>query len=197
MSLKKQAKIISDAQIRAVLNHVSTSRYPLRDRVMVLLSVRAGMRAIEIASVTWGMVTDSEGVLLDAIALPNSASKGKSGGRIIPLHKELRLALADLQAQLGPDAGQDRPIIHSERAKGMTQGGVTVWFFRLYAALGFNGASSHSGRRTFITGAARKITAAGGSLRDVQDLAGHSSISTTQRYIEVSGEAKRRVIDSL
>lgn len=197
MSLKKQAKILSDAQIRATLNHVTTSRYPLRDRVMILLSVRAGMRAIEIASITWGMVTDSEGTLLDAIALPNSASKGKAGGRAIPLHKELRAALVDLKAQQGDVATADRPIIHSERGKGMSQGGVTVWFFRLYQALGFVGASSHSGRRTFVTKAARGIMAAGGSLRDVQDLAGHSSISTTQRYIEVSADAKRKVVDSL
>jgi hypothetical protein len=44
---------------------------------------------------------------------------------------------------------------------------------------------------------AKKIVAAGGSLRDVQELAGHASLQTTQRYIQVDGEAKRRVIDLL
>jgi site-specific recombinase XerD len=72
---------------------------------------------------------------------------------------------------------------------------VQVWFHRLYAELGFEGASSHSGRRTFITKAARKIVEAGGSLRDVQELAGHASLSTTQRYIEGSTDAKRRVVN--
>jgi integrase/recombinase XerD len=71
---------------------------------------------------------------------------------------------------------------------------TTVWFARLYEALGFVGASSHSGRRTFITKAARKIVEAGGSLRDVQELAGHSSLATTQRYIAGDAEAKRRVV---
>ena len=64
-----------------------------------------------------------------------------------------------------------------------------------YRSLGFTGCSSHSGRRTFITNAARKISTVGGSLRDVQALAGHSSLTTTQRYIEVNAEAKRRVVE--
>jgi integrase len=69
-----------------------------------------------------------------------------------------------------------------------------MWFARLYGKLGFAGASSHSGRRTFITQAARKIIQCGGSLRDVQELAGHASLATTQRYIAGDAEAKRRVV---
>jgi integrase/recombinase XerD len=72
---------------------------------------------------------------------------------------------------------------------------LQVWFRRLYADLGFKGASSHSGRRTFVSKCAKNIIAAGGSLRDVQELAGHSSLATTQRYIEGDSDAKRRVVD--
>ncbi len=68
---------------------------------------------------------------------------------------------------------------------------VAVW----YRVLGFNGCSSHNGRRGFITNAARKIGAVGGSLRDVQLLAGRSSLSTTQRYIEAHADAQRRVVE--
>ncbi len=71
---------------------------------------------------------------------------------------------------------------------------TTHWFKRLYRTLGFDGCSSHSGRRTFITGAARKVSEAGGSLRDVKQLAGHASLQTNQRYVEGSTEAKRRPI---
>jgi integrase/recombinase XerD len=77
----------------------------------------------------------------------------------------------------------------------MTAASVTNWFFALYRGLGFEGCSSHSGRRTFITKAARAVTTAGGSLRDVQALAGHASLATTQAYIEADSEARRRLID--
>jgi integrase len=72
---------------------------------------------------------------------------------------------------------------------------LAIWFLTLYRELSFKGASSHSGRRTFITKAAKRCIEGGGSLRDVQQLAGHSSLATTQRYIEGSSDAKRRIVD--
>lgn len=192
--LGKQAKILTEAQMKAAIGHVSGSRYPERDRVMILLSVKAGLRAKEIASLTWGMITDAEGAIGEAIALENGASKGKRGGRAIPMHPVLKEALGALKATRGDKAVADARVVHSERGPGYSAGAVQVWFFRLYAALGFVGASSHSGRRTFITRAARKITEAGGSLRDIQELAGHASLATTQRYIAGSTDAKRKVI---
>jgi integrase/recombinase XerD len=67
-------------------------------------------------------------------------------------------------------------------------------FQRWYRHLGFVGCSRHSGRRTFITNAARKISTVGGSLRDVQQLAGHANLRTTQRYIDENPEAQVRVV---
>jgi integrase len=194
MAQGKQAKIITEKQTRAVLAHLETTRYPARDRAMFLLSTKAGLRAKEIAHLTWGMVTDSEGNVGEAIALENRASKGKGGGRNIPLNPELRAALLALKEERGDKARPDWPVIFSERDDGLSAGAVTVWFFRLYAELGMSGCSSHSGRRTFITRAARKISEAGGSLRDIQQLAGHASLQTTARYIEGDTEAKRKVV---
>ena len=99
----KQAKVLTEAQIRAVLAAVDGGRrYPKRDRVMVLLSIRAGLRAKEIANARWSMVTNAEGNVGDALHLTNGASKGKNGGRIVPLRKELRDALAALYADRKP-----------------------------------------------------------------------------------------------
>jgi integrase/recombinase XerC len=193
MALGKQAKILSDKQVRAVLAELGTRRYPLRDRVMFLLSTKGGLRAKEVASTTWGMVIDAEGQIADVIALENRASKGKSG-RLIPIHPDLKAALVALQQKRGEKARPDLPIIHSERDRGLSPGAVAVWFHRLYSGLGMIGCSSHSGRRTFITRAARKIGEVGGSLRDIQQLAGHASLGTTARYIEGDEEAQRKVV---
>ena len=194
MALGKQAKILADKQVRAILAELDTRRYPLRDRVMFLLSIKSGLRAKEIASVTWAMVTDAEGGVADVIALGNRASKGKAGGRHIPMHGDLRAALIALHRNRGDKARPDLPIIHSERDRGLSSAAVVVWFHRLYAALGMIGCSSHSGRRSFITRAARKISEVGGSLRDIQALAGHASLSMTATYIEADAEAQRKVV---
>ena len=84
--------------------------------------------------------------------------------------------------------------MYSERADGYSANGIAVWFLTRFREIGIEGASSHSGRRSFITAAAKKISEAGGSLRDIQELAGHASLATTQRYIQGDSAAKRNVI---
>ena len=91
MSLKKQAKTLSRAQVDALIAYLATTRQPTRNRLIFLLSVRAGLRAKEIAGLTWSMVTDSNGAVAADIALVDKASKGCSG-RTIPISKELRAA---------------------------------------------------------------------------------------------------------
>ena len=193
MALGKQAKTLSKGQVEALLGYVAKTRHSDRNRVIVLLSVRAGLRAKEIASLTWEMITDSEGSIGMAIHLQDKASKGRSG-RIIPMNSELRRALEALRAS--PARSRPSPyVIATERAPKTSAQAVVNLFFRWYAEMGFSGCSSHSGRRTFITNAARKISTVGGSLRDVQMLAGHSNLSTTQRYIDANGDAQRRVVE--
>ncbi len=197
MAQGKQAKTLSEKQAKVILSHLETTRYPARDRVMFMLSLKAGLRSKEIAELTWSMVTDAAGIVADRIELPNRASKGKGGGRTIPLHPELQAALVVLHGSQGSAVRPGGHVIHSERRSGMTAGSVTVWFHRLFAGLGYQGCSSHSGRRTFITKAAKKIVEAGGSLRDVQQLAGHTNLGTTQRYIEGDSDAKRKVVSMI
>ena len=102
--------------------------------------------------------------------------------------------LAQIQkAQVG---GRASPfVVTTERATQTSAAAIVNLFAVWYRALGFNGCSSHSGRRGFITTAARKIGTVGGSLRDVQLLAGHASLSTTQRYIEPHADAQRRIVE--
>jgi len=192
MGLGKQAKTLSKGQVDAVLGYLAKTRWPTRNRLIFLLSVKAGLRAKEIASLSWRMVTDAGGQIGQAIRLENRASKGQSG-RVIPMNKEVRTALVEYsKTVLMPDSPF---LIESERSKGMSPQAIVNLFWRWYRHIGFDGCSSHSGRRTFITNTARKISTVGGSLRDVQMLAGHTNLRTTQRYIEANPEAQVRIVE--
>lgn len=186
----KQAKILSNSHTDEMLLFADTTRHPLRNRVMILLSTKAGLRAAEIANLTWEMLLNPSHGIGSAIELRDHAAK-MNHGRTIPIHPELRNALVSLRDQTASLSG---PVIRSERGRPMTPSSVVVWFSRVYRMLGLDGCSSHSGRRTFITRAARLVHKAGGSLRDVQLLAGHRSIQTTQRYIDGDSDAQRRLV---
>lgn len=194
MSLGKQAKTLTKSQTQAILGFLSKSRYPIRNRVIFLLSLRAGLRAKEIALLSWGMITDADGQVGQAIHLQDKASKGRSD-RIIPMNGELRSALQDLKDHLGLKVG--KYVVASERSEKVSPQTIVNMFSRWYEVLGFSGCSSHSGRRTFITNTARKISTVGGSIRDVQELAGHANLRTTQRYIEMDADAQRKVVQLL
>ena len=106
----KQAKILSDDQVERLLSFASTTRNPLRNRVLVLLSLKAGLRAGEIANLTWPMVLDPGGDIGPVIELRNHAAKKKTG-RVIAMHPDLRAALAawrDATVTVGP-------VVRSER----------------------------------------------------------------------------------
>lgn len=193
MGLSKQARVLSDKQVRMILNHLSEGRNSKRNKVMFLLSFKSGLRAKEVSCLQWFMMMNSEAQLSDEIHLVNSASKGKAGGRVIPIHPELFKALEVLYKASNPNPADF--VIQTERAKQTTPQVVVNFFQSLYKKLGIDGASSHSGRRTFITSIARKISSVGGSLNDVRSLAGHSSLQTTQRYIDENKEAKTAVIN--
>ena len=165
----RQAKILSENTCRDLLVFAATSRHPVRNRVIVLLSLKAGLRAGEIANLTWDMVLDPNGDIGVLIELRDWAAKNHSG-RLIPIHPDLRGALLTWQGFVEPVG----PLILSERGCAMTPVSIVNWFARAYRAIGVEGCSSHSGRRTFITRAARLAHKAGGSLRDVQLLAGHA-----------------------
>jgi integrase len=146
----KQAKVLSDNDVSDLLAFARRSRNPTRNEVIVLLSAKAGLRAGEIAKLTWDMVLDPRGHVGFTLELRDNAAK-KGSGRVIPVHADLRRALvAWREISIKPG-----PIIRSERGGPMTALSIVVWFNRAFRTIGLNGCSSHSGRRTFITRAAR------------------------------------------
>ena len=198
MGLSKQAKVLSKSQIESVRSYLRSNRNGLRNDTMFLLSVKSGLRSKEISGLKWVHILKSDSTLDNYINLPNDVSKGGNGGRVIPIHKELKKNLEQLfklhSMRYRFDPLTDS-VISTERSPNTSPQMVTNFFHGLYRKLGMIGCSSHSGRRTFITEVARKISTVGGSLRDVQYLAGHSSLQTTQRYIEGNSESKEKVIN--
>lgn len=158
---------------------------------MVLLSFKAGLRACEIAGLTWPMVLTCTAKLGPTVNVARHIAK-HGRGRRIPMHSELAAALGRLHVEAGRPRGG--PVILSERQRHMTPRSVVNWFRDTYAQVGLEGCSSHSGRRTFITRSARMLARTGGSLRDIQELAGHQALTTTERYIAGDRDAQRKLV---
>jgi integrase/recombinase XerD len=192
---RRAAKALEPNDVHRLLKHVRRhQREPERASVIVLSSFKSGLRACEIAGLGWEMVLASDNKIADQLTIDRAIAKMGSG-RVIPLHKELKHALQRLHRLQGtPSSG---PVVRSQRGGSMTAAGIVNWFSKQYQALGLVGCSSHSGRRTFITASARILAKTGGSLRDIQELAGHRAITTTERYIQGDRAAQRRLISLL
>jgi integrase/recombinase XerD len=197
--LTRQAKVLDAAQQATLLRYVETCWRPERNAVIVRLNFELFCRATEIACLRWRMVCDVQGRLGEAIALDDKASKGQGGGRFLPLTDAVYDALARLQRRAQPVDPEAFVVQFRKRSQApvIRSQAVQALFRSWYRVLGFHGASSHSGRRTGITRAAREATQLGLSLVDVQRLAGHANLATTQRYIEPNGERHRLLLERL
>jgi len=137
------------------------------------------------------MVLGSDNKISDRIYVTANIAK-KGSKRAIPSNKALKVALGKLHRE--QKCSVSGAIITSERGGHMTAGSIVNYFGTTYQELGLDGCSSHSGRRTFITNAARAIVHTGGFLRDVQELTGHRALTTTERYIQGNRDAQRKLI---
>src|SRR6202045_4418263 len=136
----KKAKILSTTGVGDLLTFASCTRNPLRNAVMVLLSAKAGLRAGEIANLTWDMVVDANGRISGLIELADTAAK-KCSGRSIPVHPDLAAALGAWR-QIAPTSDC---VIASERGGRMRPLSIVVGFNRAFKNIGLKGCSSHSG----------------------------------------------------
>jgi integrase/recombinase XerD len=154
--------------------------------VIVLLAAKAGLRAGEIASLTWDMVLDPTGDVGSVIELRDTAAE--SSGQLIPLHPDLRQALAayrDLSIGIGP-------LIRSERSGAMTPLSIVVWFNRAFRNIGLSGCSSHSGRGRSSPGRRGWLIAP--VARCAMSSCFHRSIQTTQRSIDGDSDVQRKLV---
>ena len=197
-----KAKILTKPQFEQLLDHVRAGKYPLRDTALIMLSYHCWLRAQEIAGLRWDRnILDSVGRVSPTLWVSEDIGK-RAVAREIPINEETRAALVALRKVRPDDKFVIYPLFKVRRtldsAERLCSGEVAPntivqYFRRLYAECGFPRCTSHSGRRTFITNLARRCNEAKASLRDVQLLAGHKSLATTEGYIEPSEQQHKLV----
>jgi len=175
-----QARALNTAEMEQVLTHVNAGRHAHRNRCFILLTHLAGMRVGEVASLRWVDVLKADGHIKEEIRLLPEMTKGKHA-RTVFISTRLREELqryADIYRRSAP---LECPLFYSQKdaRKGFTANSLTQTVAKLYRGAGLDGATSHSGRRTFLTNLANKGTA----IHLLRTLAGHRSISTTATYL--------------
>ena len=178
-----QARALGAAEMEQVLEHVNAGRHAHRNRCFILLTHLAGLRVGEVASLRWLDVMTADGHIKDEVRLLPEMTKGKHA-RTVFISTRLRQELqqyADIYRRAAP---LDCPLFYSQKGvrSGFTANSLTQTIAKLYRSAGLDGATSHSGRRTFLTNLANKGTA----IHLLRTLAGHRSISTTATYLDSS-----------
>ena len=172
-----QAKTLSSPELRRVLDHIATRPHAARNRAMLLLTHWSGMRVGEVAALIISDVVASDGTIKDEMRLSPEQTKGKNA-RTVYLGKKIQKELERYVATLKiTDAS--KPLFCTQKRSGFSPNTLAQHFFHLYRAAGITGASSHSGRRSYLTSLANKGT----SIHILKSLAGHRSITTTAAYL--------------
>jgi integrase/recombinase XerD len=107
--------------------------------------------------------------------------------RTVYLNEKLKSELADFVVTLDRSAF----LFASQKRDHFTANTLQAVISSLYRRVGFEGCSSHTGRRSFIT----KLASAGVGARVLQELAGHRNLATTQRYIDVTENMKKLAVE--
>jgi len=185
----KQAKTLTNQELRQAMGQAALSRHAARDKAMLLMTHLAGMRVGEVAALCVADVLDADGNIRSELRLQAHQTKGNAG-RVVFINERLQKELAAYERTLKARA-VDAPFFMTQKRTGFSANTLTQHFITLYKRAGLAGATSHSGRRTFITNLATQ----GISVRVLAALAGHRSIQTTQRYIDVNDDMLRKAVE--
>ena len=190
-TMAKQAKTLTQQELRRVLDYIATRKPAPRNKAMVMTTFLSGVRVGELASLRYCDVVDHVGNIKNEIRLSAQQTKGNEA-RVVFVNERLRKELGSYVKVYRPK-DTNRKLFYSQKeaSDGFSANTLTQFFHYLYQRSGIDGASSHSGRRTFITTLANK----GISVRVLASLAGHKNISTTQCYIDVNDDIKRRAVE--
>lgn len=185
------AKSLTAAELQTVLAYTETQPYAQRNRAMLMMTVAAGLRVSELAGLTLGDVLNSAGLVRSEVFLAAHRVKHQHA-RIIYINTRLQQELTDyIATRTNRDAALPLFPTHRGPRCCFSPNTLAQHFYWVYRRAGVGNASSHSGRKTFLT----SLASQGVSVFVLASLAGHKSISTTQRYITVNDDVKRRAVE--
>ena len=186
-----QARVLTDHEQKRILAVVAQTKHAARNRMAFILSYQAGMRVGEIAALTIGDVFEADcKTVRSQIRLSSEITKG-GHARVVFVSDRLRRELDRYRATLCDTVKQDRPLLQTQKRTAFSPNTLCQLMGDLYDAAGLDGATSHSGRRSFIT----KLAHSGISAKVIMQLAGHKHLTTTQRYIEVNDDLMRAAVE--
>ena len=188
-----QAKTLTPQELRRVLDFVATRKHAARNRAMLLMTHLSGMRVGEVAALRINDVLDADGSVRNEIRLDAEQTKGNFA-RVVFVSEKLRKELTKYLALYQP-INQNQKLFYTQKRmkEGFNANTLTQHFHHLYHAVGIEGASSHSGRRSFITNLASK----GVGVRVLMALSGHRALSSVQCYIDANDNQKRAAVELL
>ena len=190
-TMAKQAKTLNQNEIRKVLDYTATRKHSIRNRCLLYTTFLSGMRVGEVSSLRYLDVVNADGTIKNEIRLSAENTKTNEA-RTVFVNDKLRKEFEKYIAVYQPSSPTVKFFYSQKRdSDGFTANTLTQFFHYLYKRAGVDGASSHSGRRTFITNLATK----GVGVRVLMSLAGHKNISTTQCYIDVNDDMKRKAVE--
>jgi integrase/recombinase XerD len=177
--MAKKAKVLTTGDVKLILAIADSKPHAERNRCVFMVSLLAGLRAVELANLTIGSVLGGDGRILDRMVFAKHQTKGNKA-RSVPVSKRLAKELASYVATLHPRAVQpERPLFASQKGGGFSAHGIVMLLGRLYKSASIIGASSHSGRLSF----ASRLAEQGVSVFVLKELMGHENISTTSGYV--------------
>lgn len=187
----KQAKLLNAQEFKRLSAVIDSKRHAVRNHTVVALSFYAGLRACEISGLCVGNVYEANGTVRDSFYLRAEQTKGGEGSTVL-VNKKLAAALKRYAERYPKHCAKaDAPLIFSGKGGGFSAQTIVNLFAVLYEAAGITGASSHSGRRQFVTSMAEK----GINPRVIQILCRHKNLNTTMIYIDTNEGKLRKAIE--
>lgn len=194
-----QARTLNEKELKLLLLYISTKKHAARDRAMVLMTYWGGMRIGEVAATKIGDVLAVDGTIKHELRLTAAQTKGRHARTVVLADKLRKELLIYLQQRFG--ARQlialsytdyfNKPLFSTQKREGFTANTACYHFHMLYKSAGLTGASSHSGRRSFITQLSSKSV----PLKVLMELAGHRQAQTTMRYVDVTMDMKKAAVE--